>query len=162
MLSNSNAIKSDGRRSWFRITHELRTLIPLAISLPLLLGGCGVEEVVNLTELEVREGIAYSRGSDTPFTGKVFELHEDGQKYWEEDYKDGKSDGLYEMWYKNGQKGEETNFKDGNFDGLCTKWYKNGQKMSESFYEDSVLVSKKEWNEKGELIDGRGIPKNNP
>jgi hypothetical protein len=45
-------------------------------------------------ELERREGIAYLKGSDTPYTGKVFILHENGQKKLQGNYKNGKRDGL--------------------------------------------------------------------
>ena len=81
--------------------------ILLAISLPLLLGGCGEKPVadvkpeepvaetkpelegVNQDELEEREGITYLKGSDTPYTGKFFELYENGQKKVEGNIKDG-------------------------------------------------------------------------
>ena len=45
--------------------------ILLAISLPLLLGGCGEKaklESVNHDELEERRGIAYLKDSETPYT----------------------------------------------------------------------------------------------
>ena len=74
--------------------------ILLAISLPLLLGGCGEKESVaevgpqldgvNLDQLEKREGIQYLSGSDTPYTGKAFALYENGQKEAEANFKDGK------------------------------------------------------------------------
>ena len=93
-------------------------LLLLAISLPLLLGGCGEKESVaevepveekvlevkpekpvaetepelegvNQDELEEREGITYLKGSDTPYTGKFFELYENGQKKVEGNIKDG-------------------------------------------------------------------------
>ena len=54
--------------------------ILLAISLPLLLVGCGGEG----SELEFRgvDGIvmAYFKGSDTPYTGKQISFRDDGQK----------------------------------------------------------------------------------
>ena len=88
--------------------NPLRLLV-LLVPLPLLLGGCGGEnepvaevkpeepvaetkpelEGVNQDELEEREGITYLKGSDTPYTGKFFELYENGQKKVEGNIKDG-------------------------------------------------------------------------
>ena len=88
-------------------------------------------EGVNYNELEEREGIIYLKGSDTLYTGKVYELHENGQKKTQGYFKDGKEDGLRVSWYKNGQKEEEGNWKEGKPDGLMMQWYENGQKESE-------------------------------
>jgi len=71
-------------------------LFAILVSLPLLLGGCGVEDTiikfnlegVNLEELEVREGIYYFK--DTPYTGKSYALYPNGQKKVEVIWKDGK------------------------------------------------------------------------
>ena len=73
-------------------------LLAVLVSLPLLLGGCGKEpvvevkpEIVNLDvegfegvnhdELERRgfESIAYLVNSEKPFTGKTISYHENGQ-----------------------------------------------------------------------------------
>ena len=172
--------------------------ILLAISLPLLLGGCGEKESVGEVkpeepvaetkpkpegvkkeELEFREGVVYLKGSDTPYTGKAFALYENGQKRAEENFKDGKPDGLQIYWHENGQKDGEGNFKDGKMDGswvywyengqkdgegtykdgkgdgLWTEWHENGQKSYEETYKDGKLVegSEKWWNSKGEPVD---------
>ena len=140
--------------------------ILLAISLPLLLGGCGgkdepttetkpkPEGVHREEELELRGSIWYLKGSDTPYTGKAYGLHENGQKLGEGGYKDGKADGLFAEWYKNGQKGSEGSWKDGKPDGLLVAWHENGQKRHEvNFKNDGELVSAKYWNSKGEPVD---------
>ena len=103
-------------------------LFLIIVTLPLLLGGCG-EKGVNEEELERREGIMYLKGSDAPYTGKSFRLFNNGQKMREENYKDGKPDGLHVGWHENGQKGGEANFKDGK------------------------MISEKYWNSKGEPVD---------
>ena len=111
-------------------------------------------EGVNEEEIEEREGIAYLKGSDTPYTGKAYGLHENGQKLGEGGYKDGKADGLFAEWYKNGQKGSEGSWKDGKPDGLLVAWHENGQKRHEvNFKNDGELVSAKYWNSKGEPVD---------
>ena len=58
-------------------------------------------EGVNEEKIELREGIWYLKGPDTPFTGKVFSLHENGQKKAEGNFKDGKLNGLQTTWYEN-------------------------------------------------------------
>jgi antitoxin component YwqK of YwqJK toxin-antitoxin module len=91
-------------------------------------------EGVNLKELDLREGIIYLKGSDTPYAGKVSALYENGQMKAEVNYKDGKREGLTIGWYKNGQKKSEENYKGGKPDGLVFGWYENGQKKSEENY----------------------------
>ena len=163
----------------------------MTASLPLLLGGCGeqatVEPVaetkpelkgVNENELEERESIFYLKGSDTPYTGKYYSLHPNGQKEVEGHYKDGKTHGPMVFWHKNGQKGwegnwknnkeeglwvdfdengkkeAEYNYKDGKFEGLWTTWHENGQKKSEVNWADGDVISDgKFWNSKGEIVD---------
>ena len=138
-------------------------LFLIIVTLPLLLGGCGENDVaeikpalggVNWFELEEREGIEYLLGSDTPYTGKIYHLYRNGQKYEEGNYKDGKKDGLWTTWYNNGQKQAEANFKEGKEDGLGITWHENGQKSGEANYKDGKLVgSSKLWNSKGEPVD---------
>ena len=147
--------------------------ILLAISLPLLLGGCGekpvaevqpveekvieVEEEVNYKELEISGNpyteIAYHKGS--PYTGKSFELYGNGKKSGEANWKDGKRNGLTLEWYDNGQKLHERNFKGGKPVGLYLMWHKNGQKWIEINLKDGNSVDgyQKLWNSKGEPVD---------
>ena len=112
-------------------------------------------EGVNMEEeLDLREGIIYLKGSDTPYTGKFFLLHENGQKWSEGNFKDGKPDGLSVEWFENGQKRYEGTHKDGKADGLVVTWHENGQKYVEANYKDGKLVgSMKLWNSKGEPVD---------
>ena len=89
-------------------------------------------EGVNTNELEQRESIYYLKGSNTPYTGKVFLFDESyGHKLVEGNYKDGKPDGLTIIWHDNGQKRAELNIKDGK------------------------QISKKWWNSKGEPVDSQ-------
>ena len=123
-------------------------------------------EGVNAEELEERGGIMYMKGSDTPYTGKFFLLHENRQKRGEGNFKNGKIDGLCVTWYKNGQKEGETNHKDGKTIGLEVAWYENGQKEREWIWKDGNIVegSDKFWNVKGEPVDsgGKKLKQNKP
>ena len=108
----------------------MTNLFLIAILLPLLLVGRGekatVESVaevkpesvsVNAEELEIRETIWYLKGSDVPYTGKAFKLYENGQKQAEDNFKDGKRDGVQLFWHQNGQKRGEETFKEGKKEG---------------------------------------------
>ena len=136
-------------------------LFLIIVTLPLLLGGCSIEEPVTETKLELegvnaekleeREGLAYVKGSDAPYTGKVFALYENGQKAAESNLKDGKLDGLMLQWYENGQKKHKINFKDGTIEGLYVEWYKNGQKATEANQKDGKHDGLNvEWHENGQ------------
>ena len=123
-------------------------LLAVLVSLPLLLGGCGNEPVVevkpeldsvNAEELEERESIMYLKDSETPYTGNVYSVHPNGKKKVEGNYKDGEKEGLWVEWYLDGQKKSELNFKDGRYDGLQVMWHKNGQKMHEKSFKNTYV-----------------------
>ena len=65
----------------------------------------------------------YKPNDDEPYTGRVFDLYEDGQKKLKGSYKDGLRNRKWTFWYENGQKmGEKT--------------YKNGIKIEETWWEE--------------------------
>ncbi len=128
------------------------TQFVVLVSLPLLLGGCGGKSI-NVEAVDNRGGVLYLKGSDAPYTGKVFGLYESGQKEVEVNYKDGKAEGLGVSWYENGKKKGEENIKNGKRDGLAVQWYENGKKKGEGNFKDGELVSAKYWNSKGERVD---------
>ena len=171
-------------------------LFLIIVTLPLLLGGCGEKESVGkvkpeepvaetkpelegvtVEELELSGNYIHLKGSDTPYTGKAVGLWPNGQKKYETNYKDGKTDGLDAYWHENGQKLSEVNYKDGKPDGLVLQWHENGQKRMEDNYKDGKpdglqvewhengqkfyelnfkngeRISEKYWNSKGEIVD---------
>ena len=136
-------------------------LLVLSISLPLLLGGCGGEkQVVNFDLIEKREGIRYLKDSDTPYTGRVISLYDEGQKKFEGTYKNGKHHGLWVHWHDNGQKKWEGNYDDGKKYGIVTEWYKNGQKEEERTYRSGKREGLRvRWHENGQKAT-EGIYKN--
>ena len=127
-------------------------LLVLLISLPLLLGGCVEKhDGVNTEGVELRDGIAYLRGSDTPYTGKIYGLYKNGRKLAEGNYKDGKQEGLTVEWHENGLKKAEANFNDGKQEGLAVEWHENGLKKAEGNWKDGKqegLAVK--WHENGQ------------
>ena len=127
--------------------------------------------------LQDRNGIKYEVNSEVGFTGKYVKYYENEQKFVEENYKNGKKDGLKTGWMSNGQKWFETNYKNGKRegrstdwffrinqkrfekkykndkrDGLWSSWYENGQKS----YEGNYKNGKREgfwtsWNKEGNV-----------
>ena len=65
---------------------------------------------------------------------------------------DDKIHGLFQEWYENGQLKMKVNYVNGEKDGLDQWWHSNGQKELEVNYVNGKLVSKKEWDEEGDLI----------
>ncbi len=131
----------------------------------------GVSEAKEVSYLQYRNDVSYEVNSETPYTGKLVELHWNGKKKREATYKNGKLDGLHTSWYLNGQKKDEETHKNGKLtgwyengqkkreathkndklDGLMTRWYENGQKKDETNWKDG----KKEglwtvWDENGQ------------
>jgi antitoxin component YwqK of YwqJK toxin-antitoxin module len=99
-----------------------------------------IAEAIDSKKLEWRgkkgEELRYAPDQNTPYTGWVKKIYDNGQIEWLQQYKDGKSHGLQTLWHENGQKEGEVNYKDGREDGLATKWSENGQKTGEGNYKD--------------------------
>ena len=113
------------------------------------------------------KGIPWKEESDFdkkfPRDGLETLWHENGRKYTEVNYKDGKEEGLFTVWHENGQKKFEENFKNGELEGLSTAWYENGTKHSRKTYKNGKLMSAVVWKPNGEkcpvtnIEDGDGI-----
>ena len=143
----------------------MKKLFPL-LSVLFLIFGCTSEEPINLeTKLFEKDGVYYTKDTNTPYSGRVFSLHENGEKSGEGTLKDGTLDGLYTTWYDNGQKETKGSFKDEVPDGLYTIWYKNGQKKEEYTFKDGGIdglstewyengKKKEEWTLKNMVFDG--------
>ena len=135
-------------------------LLSLVVSLPLL----GAEpKVVSFDKLQHRGRLTYIPNQETPFAGKAVRFYPSGQRVWEENFKEGKLDGLQTIWYESGQKKSEGSNMDGYPHGLWTQWYPNGQKKSESICKHGKVMSAKVWKPNGEMCpvtslkDGNGL-----
>ena len=87
-------------------------------------------QAVDASKLVQKGGLTYERNSKTPFTGLMVAKHENGQKWMEGTFKDGKPEGLGTRWHKNGQKEAEATFKDGKKVSE-TKWDEEGNEIKE-------------------------------
>jgi hypothetical protein len=135
----------------------MKYLSILMVGVALLMGGCGsgddstdlddpttldkiIAEAIDEERLELRgeypKRLAYDPNQQTPYTGWVKEMYDDGKVSGLHHLKDGKRDGLATVWYRDGQKSSETTYKDDKLDGPETRWHLNGQKKSETTWKD--------------------------
>ena len=80
-----------------------------------------------------KNGILYYKG--TPFNGKTFSLHSNGELKDKQGYKNGISNGV-KWYYTNGQLNKKGKYKDGKEDGLWEEYYTNGQLNKKVKYKD--------------------------
>ena len=74
-----------------------------------------------------KDGIWYAPKTDIPYSGKWTWWYDNGQKWSEGTFKDGKEDGLVAELYRNGQKNREGTYKDGKWISKC--WDEDGNEM---------------------------------
>jgi antitoxin component YwqK of YwqJK toxin-antitoxin module len=59
----------------------------------------------------------------------------------EDNYVDGKEEGICTSWFENGQKKSEIKYTSGLYDGEATLWDLNGQISMKGIYKNGVLKS---------------------
>ena len=65
------------------------------------------------TELAERNGLWYYQSHDDPVNGRVMEWYSNGQVRAEQNYKDGKRDGIFTEWDEQGNIIKQTTYKNG-------------------------------------------------
>ena len=111
----------------------MKKLIILFLSL-LIIVGCS--KPINNESLIDRNGVKYEKDSQSPYTGQVFELHDNGNKSLEGNYKDGIKDGLWSKWYSSGNiEYENCKYKNGKRDGLWIEYFKKAGNKKWKKYE---------------------------
>ena len=106
-----------------------------------LISGCSKKELesVNETSLIEKNGVYYTKDKQ-PYSGQVFSLYENGSIKSEWTLKNGRLDGLYNLWYKSGKKWFQKNYKDGELDGLSIFWDREEFLDTEKTYKDGELI----------------------
>ena len=94
-----------------------------------------------------------SRTHSLPFRVRVYRLSTNGKKAEEVTLRYGQREGLQRNWYFNGQQQSKSLWKNGKKDGAMWEWYEDGQKKSEMIFKRDQLISKKEWDDEGALIE---------
>ena len=74
----------------------------LIITLPLLVCSCSKKEV-EVSSVQVRNGLYYSVGEDTPLTATIVSHHENGQQKLEMEVINGEKVGVENTWFANGK-----------------------------------------------------------
>ena len=97
---------------------------------------CSQEREV--TTLQDRNGLMFRSNEEKPFSGTFVEYSVYGQekKRAEENYKNGKREGLSILWNRDGEKASEAIYRNGKQNGRETVWYNNRQKAAEGNYQD--------------------------
>ena len=109
-----------------KLTLILSPLLLITLLFPSLAFGVTVDDLV------VREGLAYRKGTDVPFTGKTT-----GKKQWS--FKDGKRDGPSIEYYDNGQLQLKANYKDWKQIGPYIEYHKNGQLWNKGTFKNDEM-----------------------
>ena len=86
------------------------TVLSLIFFLALIVG---CTKSIDEHEIEERAGLVYRKGEANPYTGNVIKKFENGDKHYENHYKDGVPNGKWVYWDKYGEKTEEGEKKDG-------------------------------------------------
>lgn len=152
----------------------MRTLILLLF---FLFGITSLAQTINADSLDLRDGIGYARGAETPYTGTVVVINEIGTKESSVEYKDGQPHGklsswylngtkqvegelygtvqagIWRAWYENGQLKRQGAFKDGKEEGLYTWYFEDGRTSKEGAYREGVETGVWSWyHENGRLM----------
>jgi len=76
-----------------------------------------------------------------------------GQMQCEANYLEGKQHGITTWWYDNGQVLSKEKFINGDFHGVKKAWYSNGNIATIEKWESGKLISDKNWNESGTIVN---------
>ena len=106
-----------------------------------MISGCSKKELesVNETSLIEKNAVYYTKDKQ-PYSGQVSSFYENGSIKSEWTLKNGRLDGLYNLWYKSGKKWFQKNYKDGELDGLSIFWDREEFLDTEKTYRDGELI----------------------
>ena len=93
---------------------------------------------VSPDDLVKRDGITYKKFTNIPFTGSVEGVPKGT-------YKNGKRDGVWEMYHLNGQLWMEGTYKDGKKEGVWEYYWDNGQLSVKETYKDGKVIKEEKF-----------------
>jgi len=103
------------------------------------------------TDLSLKQKRGYLWYRNKHFSGRVYELHPDGDTALLASYVDGKEEGWSQKWYANGKKMEERFYVHGKKQGRHTAWWEDGKKRFEYYFlNDEHEGQAKEWYNNGQ------------
>lgn len=109
----------------------------------LLIVGCQhePERVIDLEQIQDRNGVAYELNTSEPYTGRVIGTYANGQKQFEANFVNGGEEGVDTRWYENGQKKSEDTYVNAKLEGVATRWRENGEVRLVTCWENDEEVS---------------------
>ena len=100
----------------------LTTITLLVISI-----GSYAIEIKEVDSIQIKNNLAYEKGANTPFTGTYLKKNDaKGNKFFTENYTDGVLISI-NTWYEDGSKFSEAEYKNGKINGYLRSWHKNGK-----------------------------------
>ena len=92
--------------------------------------------------------------------GESLTFYDNGKMKFQGFMKNGKRDGLWRSFYENGAKWSETTFDQGKKTGRTTTWYENSQMRYDGFYTNDVESGKWTfWDENGKQTQTKDYDK---
>lgn len=105
-----------------------------------------------------KDGLLYRNGVKHPFTGRVHELHNDGNLLMVCSFLNGKPHGMMQRLAPNGHVLMEAIFANGVLSGVRSKWWENGQLKEKEYWGDGQYKGRTNWDESGRLIKREVVP----
>lgn len=110
----------------------------------------GEPRMVVRSELDLREGVLFVRGEETPFDGRLVENYPGGARKLSIEIHAGVADGISLGWFESGQLEVEEHFVRGLSHGQRTRWYASGRKRCvASVVRGQLYGSYEEWHPNG-------------
>lgn len=104
-----------------------------------------------LNKLKKIGDLCYEINTNIPFTGVTIWHYDNGQLKLKTNWKDGKQDGLHNVFHENGQLKEAVFFEKGKQNGLAKLYFENGQLKTEINWNNGKQESYKTYFENGQL-----------
>ncbi len=95
------------------------------------------------------------------WTGRWWELDENGHPTSSSSYRDGKEDGMVVTFYANGKRKSETPYKEGKMNGTSKMWTEEGELMGLTVYADDKVQSTKTFKYKLQAASAAELKKMN-
>ena len=125
------------------------------LCLCLFWGSC--EKSIDIKSVVERYDLTYEVNSQSPYTGEVIDVYNNGQRRSQINYKDGKKHGRYIEYYKNGQLMWEGNYKDNKkHDTWIYREEGQGERWKEKGYDQKYLNGKKRGKRSYWIINKKG------
>lgn len=90
-------------------------------------------------KIEPKEGLAYLKGEEEPYTGNVLDYHKGGSLKKIMMFKEGKLEGRSEVYYDNYRLALIANYRGGKLDGKMVEYYSNNMLKSKRNYKNGKL-----------------------